>query len=382
MLVVTGAYDPEISGGGIQARELIRALRDRVDFTVLTTTSIANEAVRVDDIPVYRIAVDPTRLGSRVRGLLRLGWLLVRVGRASDVVHLQGFSSKNIVITVAARLLGARVLLVLQTGVHDDPGVVKTDVRLGFWSVMNADVVVAVSEALRECAARAGVAPDRLRTIPNGVDTMRFHPPSVRERQALRRRLSLPEDKAIILFVGFFSRDKGPHRLFAAWNGLPPPVRDRAMLVFVGQTKPPHPEIDPTLAESIRHEARGMGPAPRFVERTHEIDAYYGAADVFVLPSVREGCPNALLEAMATGLPVIGTRLPGSTDSMITDGTDGRLVAPGDVDALRSALSEVLTDSVTASAYGAAARATACRRFSLARVSEAYLEIYRTLGAS
>jgi glycosyltransferase involved in cell wall biosynthesis len=381
VLVVTGAYYPEISGGGLQARELIRVLRDRVDFTVLTTSSSASEAAWIDGVLVHRVAIDLERVGSRVWGLWRFVWLLLRLGRKADLVHVQGFSRKNILVAVAAKLLGKRIVLTLATGVHDDAGVVKLRTRLGFWSFMKADAIVAVSAALRDAAARAGVAADRLRWVPNGVDTTRFHPATATERRVLRRRLLLPEDKTIVLFVGFFSRDKGPHRLFAAWKGLAETVRDRTTVLFIGQTRRPHPEVAPTLVEEIRREGRDVSP-PVYVELTLEIECYYRAADLFVLPSVREGCPNALLEAMATGLPVISTRLPGSTDSVITDGANGRLVPPGDVEALRTVLSDMLSNPVAASAYGVAARETACRLFSLAQVSEAYFEIYQALSAS
>jgi glycosyltransferase involved in cell wall biosynthesis len=381
VLVVTGAYYPEVSGGGRQARELIRALRDRVDFSVLTTSSSVSETVQIDGVWVYRVAIDFERPGSRMRASVRLTWLLLRLARKADIVHLHGFSRKNILVTLVTTALGKRVVLTLHTGVHDDPGVVKLTTRLGFWSFTKADMIVAVSEALRDAAARAGIGRDRLRWVPNGVDTTKFLPATVTERLALRRRLSLPEDKVIILFVGFFSRDKGPHRLFEAWKGLAGPIRDRAVVLFIGQTQLPHPEIDPTLVWEIRSEARGLSP-PLFVERTLEIENYYRAADVFVLTSVREGCPNALLEAMAAGLPVISARLPGSTDSVVTDGVDGRLVPPGDVDALRIVMNDVLCDLTAAPAYGLAARETACRLFSLPRVSESYLEVYQTLSGS
>jgi glycosyltransferase involved in cell wall biosynthesis len=378
ILVVTGAYYPELSGGGLQARELIRALRDRAGFVVLTTASSRRHPAVVDGTRVHRVRVDLRRLHSRVRGLGRFVWLLARLARRSDIVHLQGVSRKNVIVTAVAKLLGKRIVLSLRTGVHDDPVVVRSNSRLRFWSIAQADTVLAVSAALRDAAVRAGLPPDRVVCLPNGVDTVRFRPPAPGERDVLRRRLGLPAEATLVLFVGFFSHDKGPRRLFAAWNRLPTALRERTRVLFIGQTRRPHPEVDPALVEAIRADADG-GPSPLFVERTHEIECYYRAADLFILPSVREGCPNALLEAMATGLPVISTRLPGSTDALVVDGVTGRLVPPGDVDALGVALAEVLSDRTAMARYGTAARDVMCRRFSIDAAAAGYLEVYRAL---
>jgi glycosyltransferase involved in cell wall biosynthesis len=378
--MLTGAYYPEISGGGLQARELIRNLRGDVDFRVLTTSLVATEHTQVDGIPVSRILVDLGSVGSRARGSVRLLYLLLRFVREADIVHLQAFSRKNIVVAAVATLLRKPILLTLQTGVHDDAGVVRSETFLGYWSFKAADAIVAVSEALREAAERAGISAHRLRTVPNGVDTSRFRPATNEERTAIRRRLSLPECKTIILFVGFFSREKGPHRLFEAWKQLPQSIRRRTVLLFIGRTTLPHPEVDPTLVEAITRESQGFDTAPVFVERTQEIESYYRAADLFVLPSTREGCPNALLEAMATGLPAISTRLTGVTDSMITDRANGRLVEPEDVEALRNALEDVLSNAADAASLGIAARGTACHRFHLDVIGREYFTIYQALA--
>src|SRR5262249_23074031 len=151
---------------------------------------------------------------------------------------------------------------------------------------------------------------------------------SAGERTKLRRELSMPGGGPVILFVGFFSKEKGPHRLFDAWANLVRTVAPDAVLVFIGSTAGPYYEIDPSLAEDIRTRAASAGLTNRiqFVESTNEIERFYRAADVFVLPSSREGLPNALLEAMASGLACIVTMLPGVTDTVIEDGRNGLLV--------------------------------------------------------
>ena len=103
---------------------------------------------------------------------------------------------------------------------------------------------------------------------------------------------------------------------------------------------------------------------------------YLRAADVFVLPSRREGLPVALLEAMACGLPCIASRLRGSTDAIITEGENGFLVPVGDVEAVAAALIDVFSDLRRAVAVGAAARQTVVDRYSSDFVAQRWLETY------
>ena len=381
ILIVLGAYFPEISGGGLQARELIRALRDRLRFTVLTTSSVADETGSVDGIDVVRILVDIGSLRSIVRALGQGLRQVFFLRRSFNVMHLEGFTRKNIPLTFAAAVLRKPIVLTLHTGVHDDVRRIKAQSRLGFWSITRARTIVAVSPALRDAAIEAGVPAGQIRYLPNGVDVTRFSPVDAETRAAIRRRLFIPPETRAILFVGFFSHEKGPQRLFAAWRGLPAPLRQASTLIFVGQTTRPHGEVDPILADNIRREAAAIGATPIFVERTHEIEQYYRAADLFVLASTREGCPVALLEAMSSGLPVISTHLPGATDMIVSDGINGRLVPAGDVDGLRKALARILTDTDGAAQMASRARDTVENTFSVAQTAQAYLEIYQAVSA-
>jgi glycosyltransferase involved in cell wall biosynthesis len=112
------------------------------------------------------------------------------------------------------------------------------------------------------------------------------------------------------------------------------------------------------------------------VEPTHHVEQYFRAADVFVLPSIREAQPLALLEAMACGLPAIATQLPGATDVLIEDGTNGRLVLPDDEAALAGILRDVLTDRRTACLMGARARETVLSHYDIRSTAEQWLSAY------
>jgi glycosyltransferase involved in cell wall biosynthesis len=296
-------------------------------------------------------------------------------------VHLHGFSEKSLLIAAMAMLLRKKIVVKFTSVGHDDPIAMRAKGPLMFQAFSRADRFVAVSPRFAALYDEAGLPRERFRLIPNGVDLERFRPAADGERRALRRQLGLPADLPVVLFVGFFSREKCPDLLFDAWTDTfkQSPASN---LVVIGASRSDYYEIDSTMAERVRADAKRLRCDDRLhlVEHTTSIEHYYRAADVFVLPSTREGLPNALLEAMACGVPSIVSRLPGVTDTLIADGADGVLVEPGDRQALASALESLLDDPERRARIGSAGRATVASRFSLAATADAYLDLYRELA--
>ena len=383
--MVAGAYSPELSSGGLQSAAVARALGSRLTARVLATT--ADPALRprdtVDGVPVSRIYIDVRSRLSFALAMVRMAAALVRSLPRVDVVHVQGYSTKNILITALARLFRRPLILHLQTARHDEPPAVKAQGRLAWWAFRSASMYLSVSPALTAASVAAGLPAGRFRDVPNGVDPDRFAPPSPGERAMLRRELGLPADGPIVLFVGIFSRDKQPQVLLEAWLKLQSEGGPASTLVCVGATSPRQFEADAQLAAGIRDAAdrSGFGERLRLVPPTTRIEDYFRAADVFVLPSAREGLPIVLLEAMASGLPCIASRLPGSTDVMIDSGRNGHLVPSGDPVALANALRSVLADPDAGARLGAAARATVESRFTIARVADQWLAAYHEVLA-
>ena len=118
-----------------------------------------------------------------------------------------------------------------------------------------------------------------------------------------------------------------------------------------------------------------------FAPPTNQIEDYFRAADMYVMPSMREGMPIALLEAMACGLACVASHLPGATDSMVEDGVNGRLVAPGDIPGFAAAIGGLLADPVAAGRMGAAARRTVEDRYTMERVAGMWLDAYNEVLA-
>jgi glycosyltransferase involved in cell wall biosynthesis len=380
VLMVTGAYYPELSGGGLQARAVVQALRDRVRFMVLTT-SIQPELpadVLDDGVPVHRIFVDIGRRASELSAVGKTAWFFARAQHRFDIVNVHGFSRKSILLHRLARLTRKRFVLTLQTGGHDEPAAARALGPRAYHAYADADLVISVSPGLARAYLDDGLPESKLRRVANAVDTRRFRPPTADERQSLRRELGLPIDRAVVLFVGYFSADKRPDVLYEAWSRV-----DRratpSTLVFVGATDSRYKEVDPAIAAAIRSDAAAHGRSHdvAFVAPTLEIEKYYRAADVYVLPSRREGLPIALLEAMATGLPCIATRLPGSTDVIIDDGKSGVLIDVQDTPAYSAALTRVLSDPDYARGLGVAARERVVERYSIHRTAEQWLAAYQ-----
>ena len=383
VLMVTGAYFPETSGAGLQCRELVRQLRRAVRFTILTTT--ADPAAPVvdtqDGVTVHRVYVDPSDRRSKLVGAARLTMAVFRNRHHFSILHLHGFSQKSILLTCLAFLSRWPIVIKLTSIGHDDPVSMKARGGLLYRCYLRAALYVGVSSRMKVLYERAGLPLSRFRLIPNGVDLDRFLPSDEAERQALRHQLKLPDTGRAVLFVGFFSAEKCPDRLFDAWARLALGHAEVGPLVFVGATRSGYYEVDPRIAERIKCRARDLGLEARvvFVEHTSHIEHYYRAADIFVLPSLREGLPNALLEAMASGVACIASRLDGVTDDLIEDGVSGLLVAPGDVAELETALRVLVDHPERLNEMGRLARQTIESHFTIEQTARKYLDVYRAV---
>jgi glycosyltransferase involved in cell wall biosynthesis len=382
VLLVTGAYYPEISAAGVQCRAAASALRGQAVLSVLATA--VNPALPradvVDGIPVRRVIVNVSSRASKAVATVRMVRELLQSAGSCDIIHVHGFSQKNVPVSIVARLLGKHLVLTLHTSGQDEPDVVKRQGAVAYWAFRSADLVLSVSHDLKARWCDARLPADRIRVAPNGIDTERFRPADREERAALRRALGWPATEPVVLFVGFFSRDKRPDLLFRAWRRLGADgIRPR--LAFVGAKRSAYYEIDQALADRIARDAADLGRAGDviWIEPTTDVERCFRAADAFVLPSVREAHPLALLEAMACGLPCAATRIAGATDVLITDGQNGRLFPADDEAAAAEALRDILTNEERALAMGARAREMVLERYDIRRTAGEWLSAYETV---
>ncbi|MDY4491343.1 MAG: glycosyltransferase family 4 protein [Candidatus Faecousia sp.] len=159
-----------------------------------------------------------------------------------------------------------------------------------------------------------------------GIDVSRFRGNGA-QGAALRRELGIPDEAAVLLSVGDLNKNKNHRAVLEALAGL----EDRNLYYVVCGRGPLKEELEAFARE------KGLGDRVRFMGYRNDIPAFYAMADVFVFPSFREGLSVSVMEAMASGLPIVCSRIRGNTD-MVEEGVNGYLMEPGDPDSIAGAL--------------------------------------------
>lgn len=287
--------------------------------------------------------------------------------RHVDVVHAH-LAYAAIWGTVAGRLLGVPVLATL----HAAPPSARTGSREWLRQRLLVSLLnrwarpITVSEALREWWSEAGLDVGRIRVVHNGVPGHEIAAAvEATSRPEVRRRLGLPEGAAVVLTVAALRPGKG---IGTAIEGFAE-VRKRrpdARFLVVG---------DGPLRADLERRGTDVG-GVRFLGYRSDVVPFLAAADLFVLASRDDAFPTAVLEAMAAGVPVVGSR-SGGIPEIVDEGRTGLLVPPGEPAALGEAVAALLDDEVRRETMAAAARERVAARFSRQRWLEALVDLYR-----
>ncbi len=388
--VVSREYPPEVYGGaGVHVAELVQALRPSTDVVVRCFGMPRDE----DGVHAYLV---PPQLTGANPALATLG---VDLQIAQDVAGADLVHSHTWYANGAGHL--AKLL-------HGVPHVVtahsleplrpwKAEQLGGGYRISSeiertafeaADAVIAVSHGMRADILRSypAIDPARVRVVHNGIDLQRWYP--VDEPEVVKG-FGVDPTRPSVIFVGRITRQKGLPYLLAAARRLPPEVQ---LILCAGA--PDTPEI---LAEvqagvaALQAERSGVIWIDRLLSQP-ELAALLSASTTFVCPSVYEPLGIVNLEAMACGLPVVGTAT-GGIPEVVADGVTGRLVPIRQVDDgtgtpvdpeqfiadLAAALTAVVADPAAARIMGIAGRARAEAEFSWGSIAERTRAIYAEL---
>lgn len=363
-----------IDFGGIEQvlLNLLRHMDAAVEFFPLVfTRTDAKETtffdhMRAMNLPhgtIYVNAFKPKYLNAahnvaEARGILRQ--------QRFDLIHSHGYRADVIGI-----MLSKWLRLPLVSTCH---GFVPNDRRLRFYNSLDTyilrhfDSVVAVSDQMKKDLVASGVPATRIQVIANAVSSG-VDGASPEKRAAVREQLGIRNADFVFGYVGRLSEEKGLDYLLRA-AGDRPAGQAAARILLVGD--------GPRRQELEQHaRARGIDDRVHFVGFQSDTSAWYQAMDAFVLPSLTEGTPMALLEAMAQGLPVVATSV-GGVPAVVTHRENGLLVPPGDSDSLLAAMNEVARDCALRNQLSAGAIRTVRDRYGVEAWTGKMRDLYRT----
>jgi len=284
------------------------------------------------------------------------------------IVHTHNWGALEAV--PAARLAGVRTIIHSEHGYEVETlgGAPMRQRLFRKWAYSMTDAMFAVSRDLREHHARlAWIGAERIRVIYNGVDTNRFCP-ALERRAQVRRELGISEKTYVVGSVGRLVPIKDYETLISAASRLCAQGIDIvALLVGTG------PELA-SLQEHVNSISNLEGRV-HFLGACDRVPEVLNSMDTFVLPSLGEGMSNTLLEAMASGLPVVATNVGGNPEVVGSRGSRW-LFGPRDVATLAELLVRLAKNPEERHAEGTAARERAMHRFSLQVMAEQYRNLY------
>ncbi len=304
---------------------------------------------------------------------------LQREHKNFDVMHSLGGFHQSVAPAFAAHQLGLPTVLFIanhRMELIDKPGLRSI---LGLPAkrrkmIRDLSCLVSMSRDIYHELREYKVRHDRIARIPMGVDLRRFRPVTGADKIVAREQLGIP-NRPTIIFSGRIEPRKRPHLLVEVIAELVNRRKIECQLLLVGPAEN-NPEYASTINQLVKSER--LQDFVYSIGFTREIEKYLQAADIFSLPSKREGMPAAMVEAMASGLPCIGTAISGIRD-LIDDKIDGRIVEPN-VNAVSEAVSDYIKNPHVLEQHSQLCVAKATERYSATAVLNAHLRLFRILG--
>ena len=226
------------------------------------------------------------------------------------------------------------------------------------------DVVIAISQGVREALVRGGVRPERIRVVPSGIDPATVRA-SAGSGESHRRAWGIARDHVLVLMLGALEHRKGHAILLAAARRLATALpRHRTRSAGAGSEE-----------AALRRLAQPLHGTVVFAGQQTDVGGCLAAADIVAMPSLKEGLGVAALEAMAAERPLVASRVGGLAE-VVVDGESGLLVAPGDPAALADAVAALAADPILRRRLAEAGRARVLAHYTAARMADGTLACY------
>jgi glycosyltransferase involved in cell wall biosynthesis len=394
ILILSAYYVPFQGGSETHARSVaIYLARHGFDVVVVTKhhedRSLAVE--EIDGITVHRVPPRGPRTGLRKWAMIPFALKkILSLRRQFDLIYCPGYQGIGIAGILAGRWLRRPVVLrsgnlgVLMGDQWDAPLArwhIPPDLALVRWMkrrftsfYMRADAFACNCRDNENEALAAHVPREDVYYLPNSVDTERYRPPRGDEKARIRAEQGWRADAQLCFFVGRLSTEKGVLDLLTAWRDVGHANR---ILVLIGPDMPGPLNAGPAARRFVS--SMGMQSSVIFHGPSVETARLLRAADAYVQPSHYESFSNALIEAMATGLPVAASRVGGMRDCIV-DGENGLFANPQDPADLARKLRTLLDNPQLAARLGAKARQTMVDQFAEPLIMGRFAELFERVG--
>lgn len=385
--VVSPLYHPSLGGLGRQAQLLTERLAEDGGevFVIARRMKGMPYAVFSNKVKVYRAwSIKPylhnfeeVRLINILVSLtfsISCALLLFQKRREYDIVHFHGASLPLFINLPLLKLLKKKVVAKIASA---KLGIEAGSLKGRYFGIGNliikflqtVDAFIATTAEIEDGLKKDGFTAAKINRIPNFVDFSLFMPSSSDLKGKTRAVLGLRSNQ-LVTFSGRFIQRKGIDFLLKAWKDVIKDIPD-AKLILLGDG-PLFSDMKSLAAEL------GISGSVDFRGHVHNIADFLQATDIFVLPSLQEGMPNSLLEAMACGLPVVATRIGGVVD-IVKDGGNGILIEPADTQGLADRIVRLLNDSEFARKIACNAFQTIKNSYSIDSIARRYIELYKQL---
>lgn len=351
--------------------------------------SAPGEGVRqLTEAGIGHIAVPINRRLSPLADLKSL-WRLYRVLRREQFSIVHTHTPKaGLLGQLAAKAAGVPIIVNTIHGFyfHDQMRALERRfyIMLEKVAALCSDTILSQNSEDVQTALREGICqPQLIKHLGNGIDVRHFNPANLhaKELPEKRRALNIPEDAFVVGFVGRLAARRKGFLDFLAAAQIISQQYPNARFLIAGDTDHGKPDaVEPEAAKDY-----GVWDKCVFVghRALDEMPLLYGSMSVLVLPSLFEGVPRAVMEAAAMKIPVVATNVKGNREA-VEHGTNGTLVPLGDVQALASAIMDLLTDREKATRMGEAGRCLALAHFDeqkvFATIKDEYTRLIQAKG--
>jgi glycosyltransferase involved in cell wall biosynthesis len=319
-------------------------------------------------------------------------YLFFRLRNRYNQVLIQGLPAGIFWMFPVWKLLGKKVFIRL-TGLNVND---ISTIRRSPWGFIKnlalqlADRHINPSLAMENNYRQACLLPAKSVKIPNGIDTERFHPLPEKKEAELKKELGYSPQDRIVLYVGTIRREKGIDLLLEAWDSVLREV-PQALLVIIGPLCPVCSKLkagDRDFIELIRpkigffvhgkdvHLLQNKKDRIQFLGVVDRVERFYQVAELFAFPSRREGMPNVVMEAMASGVPVVANDIEEVTGELIQNEREGVIVPGENTQAFAGAIIGLLNQPETRQQISQTARKKMEEQFSPSKFIERYDELF------